>query len=312
MTDGSARPTMLEVASALDNEGEHRSLFDTAIASAFSCYSGIIRPDAHPEGAHPLFDSQRAGRLYIVPPGELWPNVQGRRVPPLAQTAHDMFRSHILGENFPCLGARAALHQGTYRFGFYKEMAHLGSVAAMGRDLQRFVAEYHQLGEFTTFIASFGKPQSTNEAEFEDLLWRHLQMLHEHDGDTWDPHYGADPNGTNFAFSFAGDAFFVVGVHPGASRFSRIGAVPTLVFNPESQIRRLKEEGALEAFTDKIRRRDIAYQGGINPSIPTQKGTTGGEARVYSGKEHREGEEWKCPFSPRPEVIQTSRCPHRG
>lgn len=312
MTDGPARPNMLEVASALDEEaGQTPSLFDTAIASAYSCYAGILRPETHPDGAHPQFDSQRAGRLYTIPAGQLWPDEHGRRVPPLAQTAHDMFRSHVLGDNFPCLGARAAFHQGTYRFGFYKEMAHLGSLAPMGRDLRRFVQEYKQLGDFATFVATFQKPQSTSEEEFEDLLWRHLQMLHEHDGTGWDPHYGADPGQPNFAFSFAGEAFFVVGIHSGASRYSRIGARPTLVFNPESQIRRLKEQGALPAFTEKIRRRDIAYQGDTNPSIPTEEGTTGGEARVYSGKRHVEGDEWKCPFRPRPEVVAKSRCPHK-
>jgi FPC/CPF motif-containing protein YcgG len=174
---------------------------------------------------------------------------------------------------------------------------------AMGRDLRRFVAEYEQLGQFTTFIAAFKYPQSTSEAEFEQLMWKHLQMLHDEDPSDWDPHYSADPMAPNFAFSFAGKAFFVVGKHSGASRFSRRLGFAALVFNPESQIRRLIEEGGLKKFADTVRRRDIKYQGDINPSLPADSSTTGGESRVYSGMTHRTGEPWQCPFHPKAEIL---------
>jgi FPC/CPF motif-containing protein YcgG len=273
------------------------SLFDRHEACAYSCYSGIRQPK---QGDDPK--SQKL--LQVVPEGQLWPDDNDPVIPPQGEVAHDMLRAYILGEYYPCVGARAAFAKGTYRFGFYKRMSHLTAVAAMGRDLRRFVKEYEELGDFTTFIAVFKHPQLCSEEEFEDQLWGHLQALHDHDIDDWDPHYSCNPKEKNFGFSFHGKAFFVVGMNPGASRFSRRFTFPVLVFNPESQIRKLKEQGGLEHFANTVRTRDTLFQGTINPSLPTDSSTTGGEARVFSGRAHRDGDGWECPFRPRRSVVE--------
>jgi FPC/CPF motif-containing protein YcgG len=259
--------------------------------SAYSCYCGIRDPKGRP--------AEVTEKLYRIPDGELFPHAGDRRVKGQAQDAHDQLRAKVLGEFFPCLGARAAFHHGTYRFGFYKELGHDGSVLALGYDLRRFANEYRQLGAYTTFIACFGRPQVMSESKFEQLLWKHLQKLHEHDDTPWDCHYDSDPESAHFAFSFAGEAFFVVGMHPGASRFSRRVAYPMLIFNAESQILRLQAEGQLDHFAERIRERDILFQGTINPSLPESAATTGGESRVYAGVAHPAGTPWKCPFHAR-------------
>ncbi len=169
----------------------------------------------------------------------------------------------------------------------------------MMRDLGRFVKEYESIGDFCTFVAMFKYPQSTTETEYEKRLWQHLQKMHNADGEGWDPNYSSDPDDPHFAFSFNGCAFFVVGMHPGASRFSRRLGFPALIMNPESQIRKLKETGRLEHFAATVRARDTHYQGDINPSLPLDANSTGGESRVYSGKTHLDGDKWKCPFHAR-------------
>jgi len=272
------------------------SLFDRHEARAFSCYAGIAKPQ-------PGDDPRGQKILQVVPEGQLWPDDNDPVIPPQGEAAHDMLRAYILGEYYPCVGARAAFAKATYRFGFYKQMGHISAVAAMGRDLRRFVNEYEQLGDYTTFIAVFKTPQLTTEDQFEQALWQHLQLLHDHDNGEWDPHYSCNPKTSNFGFSFSGKAFFVVGMNPGASRFSRRFTFPTLVFNPESQIRKLKEQGGLEQFASTVRMRDTLFQGTINPALPTDSATTGGEARVYSGKAHHDGDGWQCPFRPRPSLL---------
>ncbi len=276
------------------------SLFDQPQAEAYSCFAGIEKPA-------PGDDARGQKLLRVVPEGQLWPDGNDPVIPPQGEVAHDMLRAFILGEYHPCIGARAAFAKGTYRFGYYRTMAHLTAVAAMGRDLRRFTREYEQLGDFSTFIAVFKNPQVTSEGDFEEVLWQHLQMLHDHDGDDWDPHYSPDPNTSNFGFSFAGKAFFVVGMNPGASRYARRFTFSTLVFNPESQIRKLKEQGGLEQFAQTVRMRDMLFQGKINPSLPKDSSTTGGESRVYSGKEHTDGDGWVCPFKPRKSVVEKWR-----
>jgi FPC/CPF motif-containing protein YcgG len=75
-----------------------------------------------------------------------------------------------------------------------------------------------------------------------------------------------------------------------------------IVFNPESQIRRLKEEQQFEQWVETIRDRDIKLQGYINPSIPATADTIESEARVYFGKPNPH-EGWECPFQARPDVV---------
>ncbi len=271
--------------------------FDTPMARAFSRYCSPLKPDQD-HG-----DRSRTMTLYRLRADEQWPCEADEHAEPWAQTVHDMLRSHITGEFFPCPGARAAFTQCTYRVGYYQELGHPSAVAAMGRDLRRFVGEYEQIGQFTTFVTLFKYPQSTTEDEFERLLFQHIQMLHDADDAPWDPHYSPDPENPGFAFSFAGCAFIVVGMHSGASRLARGLWRPALIFNPESQIRRLQKTGHLDAFALQARKRDTRYQGSINPSLPADHRTTGGESRTYSGKKHPEGAEWKCPFHPRPELL---------
>lgn len=281
----------------LDNQTN--DLFDRFEAQAYSCYAGIEKPGEH-DNPH----GQKV--LRVIPPDKLWPDKNDALIPPLGEAAHDMLRAFILGEYYPCIGARAAFTEGTYRLGFYKHLAHLSSVAAMGRDLKRFVGEYQKIGRYNTFVAVFKYPQITTEDQFETLLWKHLQLLHNHDIDHWDPHYSPNPEDPNFAFSFDGEAFFVVGMHPGASRFARRFGYTVLVFNPESQIRNLKENNKLARFSEVVRTRDTLFQGTLNPSLPLDGSTTGGEAQVYSGKPHPAGSKYQCPFHPRPEVTKKS------
>jgi uncharacterized protein len=272
--------------------------FETPMAKAFSRYCSPLKPD-HVDG-----NRARTLTLYRLGAEEQWPTTSNEHAEPWAQTVHDMLRSHITGEFFPCLGARGAFAQCTYRVGYYQEMAHPSAVAAMGRDLRRFVSEYEQLGQFTTFISLFKYPQSMSEDEFEEQLFKHLQLLHDADRSAWDPHYSPDPSNPRFAFSFAGCAFLIVGMHAGSSRLSRGLVRPALIFNPESQIRRLQATGHLDSFAQNTRIRDTRYQGSINPSLPADYRTTGGESRVYSGKTHPEGEPWKCPFHPRADLLK--------
>ena len=49
--------------------------------------------------------------------------------------------------------------------------------------------------------------------------------------------------------------------------------------------------------------RDTLYQGCINPSLPVDVSTTGGEAKLFSGKHHSPGDGWTCPFRPRAAVA---------
>ena len=107
----------------------------------------------------------------------------------------------------------------------------------------------------------------------------------------------ADPEHPHFAFSVAGTAFFVVGLHPNASRVARRAPVPTLVFNLHVQFERMRADGRYQRMRDTIRRRDTELQGSLNPMVSDHGETS--EARQYAGR--AVPPDWTPPFDADPE-----------
>jgi FPC/CPF motif-containing protein YcgG len=175
----------------------------------------------------------------------------GREAPALAQRVHDAFRALVLDPEYPCVGSRSAVNQGSYRFAMYDEMCSEEATAGLTHDLLRFVAEQDEIeGEFTTFIAAFESPKVKDPIDFEQMLWRQLRMLYEVDRDkhAWDATVNRDPNDSRFAFSFGGRAFFVVGLAPSGERWARTFPWPLLAFNAHRQFRELRELLVFDLF----------------------------------------------------------------
>ncbi len=133
-----------------------------------------------------------------------------------------------------------------------------------------------------------------SELDFETALWRQLSrfdaLSREHFA--WDPGTNPDPMSPNFGFSFAGHAFFVVGLHPNSSRKSRAFAHPALVFNPQSQFADLRESGLMQRMKTVIRSRELTRSGSLNPMLADFGQTS--EAQQYSGR--AVPSDWVCPF----------------
>lgn len=223
----------------------------------------------------------------IFPPDEV------DQQPPLVQFVHDQFRALILDRWFPCSGAKSAIRRGTYLFGMYFELGSSEATEGLCKDLQRFIDEYlEKEHDFATFVASFITPASMDEKHFESLLWKQLQLLHERDESTWCVSVSSDPEDANFAFSFGGQSFFIVGLHAGSSRWARRFAWTTLIFNAHQQFEHLREQGKFERFQHNVRMKDSDLQGMINPNLITYKGLSA--ARQYSGRFVER--DWSCPF----------------
>ncbi len=216
----------------------------------------------------------------------------------LRSLVHDGVLALALNPQFSCIGARSALRRRAYRFGLYPALGCPRSAAGLARDLFTFVQETPAFdGELTTYIASFEGPVVADEPSFEAHLWSTLQYLHDADAlhHAWDWSVSADPEDSHFSFSFAGSAFFVVGLHAASSRAARRFAWPTLAFNPHRQFERLKSEGQYERFQTVIRSAERALQGDVNPML-SEFGDRS-EAAQYSGRKVEEN--WRCPFHAR-------------
>ena len=217
-----------------------------------------------------------------------------KTLPPAAQNAYRDFYSHIAGENFSCVGAKAALRGEIFRFGFYNEMNAAEFNRLLALDLRSFAAEQKDAASnYASFAAIFDAPLFENENEWEIALWKQIENLHHLDGDAiWDPAVSSRPEDVDFSFSFAGTGFFIVGLHPNSSRIARKFSRAAMVFNPHAQFDRLRELDQYERLQKTIRARELKIQGSLNPNL-SDFGTAS-EARQYSGRAVEAN--WKCPF----------------
>ena len=202
----------------------------------------------------------------------------------------DMIAHH----DYPCLGARSVMRRGRATVHVYGELDTLETARLLLHDLRQFASEVDLDDGFASFIAVFRGPQVRDEKHFERILWSQLRRLHEVDDAPWNDQVSRDPQDEHFGFSVAGSAYFVVGMHPMASRDARRAASPTLVFNPHEQFTRLRASGHFLRMRDLIRDRDRQLQGSVNPMVSDHGATS--EARQYSGREVGVG--WQAPFGP--------------
>ncbi|HEX5490500.1 MAG TPA: guanitoxin biosynthesis heme-dependent pre-guanitoxin N-hydroxylase GntA [Candidatus Udaeobacter sp.] len=195
------------------------------------------------------------------------------------------FTAFVADSAFPCLGAKAALNSGSQILRVYQELGAEQCARELARDLQEFIfSEVRQTNAFATFVAMFREPRDLAEKQFENLLWRALQQLHEIDvaRHAWNEKVSSDTASPRFAFSFASEPLYVVGLHGGSSRLARRFPWPTLVFNAHEQFARLRQDGNWTKMQQTIRRRDIALQGSANPMLSDFGEQS--EARQYSGR----------------------------
>lgn len=208
------------------------------------------------------------------------------------------FKEWIRGSDFSCLGARVALRRRVLETVLVGHMDEPAAVREVHVALESFVGRVLRAGQdFASLVVLFNGPLIKSEAHFEQLLWEHMAALRDVDRERhqWAPGVGSDPESPDFAFSVVEHPFFVVGMHPLASRRSRRSSRPAVAFNSHLQFDRLKANGTYFGLQRRIRAREIALQGSVNPSL-ADFGTTS-EARQYAGRDV--GESWRCPFQER-------------
>ena len=216
---------------------------------------------------------------------------------PDAQEVAATLRRQVLAADYPCVAARSAANRARMQVAVHGRLGEAASARRACEDLQRYVAQLAQDGDPDapmTWVSAYAAEPGLDEAGFERALWRHLQLMHEHDAPhhAWSPAHSADPAAADFAFCIGGEAFFVIGLHPAASRLARRAPWPMLVFNLHRQFDALRTAGCYERMKAVIRQRDAALQGSPNPMLDDFG--TRSEARQYAGRAVSDG--WRCPF----------------
>ncbi len=208
----------------------------------------------------------------------------------------ERFRTLVQEPGFCCVGAKATLARSQLHFIVARSITSAWDDLRIYPELVQFARTYRSSPKpFQSFIVLFEGPLGLSEMEFERSLWDRVQSLT--DKDSWygqapDPRVSADPDNPHFSLSFGGEAFFVVGLHPNASRVSRRFDVPTMVFNLHGQFEELRSKGVYEKMRQTILARDLVVAGSVNPMLARHGEMS--EARQYSGR--MVGNDWTCPF----------------
>ena len=213
-------------------------------------------------------------------------------------SAMERLQAFVSDASFPCVGAKAALGLDTIVIVPAVDMRTDTSDARITAELQAFAARADDNSPFLSLAIVFEQTPPLSEGEFEAALWRRLQAIHDIDlqSHDWDPDVSSDPRSPDFGMSVGGHGFYVVGLHPGASRPARRFSQAMLVFNLHSQFLRLKEDGRYPKMQSMISARDIELCGSRNPMLAAHG--VASEAPQYSGRVV--GPQWVCPFHARP------------
>jgi len=205
-------------------------------------------------------------------------------------------QAFIQSDRFPCAGARSALRLdqvnlvegGDFLSDECDAHIHAG-LSQFGRELDP------DSMPFKTLVCGFRRGSVMDEKTFETALWARLQRLHEIDrlrGVPWARNVSPDPTSPEFGMSINGVAYFVIGLHPGASRAARRFCRPALVFNSHDQFEQLRADGRYQALQKVIRQKERDVNGSINRMIGTHGQRN--QAAQYSGRQV--GDDWTCPF----------------
>lgn len=212
----------------------------------------------------------------------------------------EQFRIFVRDPLFPCVGAKAALARENMRIIVGRDIRSAWDDLRILPELTQLAADYRADPElFQTLVVIFEAQATHGEAEFEDYMWERIQSLADKDA-LWlqypqDARVSDDPDSPHFSLSFGGEAFFVVGLHAGASRPARRFDRPTLVFNLHDQFEQLRAQNRYERLRTSILDRDLNLAGSINPML--ERHGEGSEARQYSGR--AVGGDWECPYAGR-------------
>ncbi len=222
-------------------------------------------------------------------------NPDDNREDPLAHR----FRSFIIDQSFPCVGAKAALKRDGMRFIVARDFRSAWDDLRILPALLDLASSYRAEPElFQSLVVLFEKGAPDDEQHFELGLWRRLQSLSDKDewlGQRADPRVAHDPDDPHFAMSFGGEAFFVVGLHPRASRPARRFGTAAMVFNLHDQFETLRSDGRYDKLRSAILLRDEAVAGSINPMLADHGSVSA--ARQYSGR--AVDADWRCPYAGR-------------
>lgn len=207
----------------------------------------------------------------------------------------ESFTAFISAPEFPCILAKAAIHQNKVKLLVLERMNSEAANKELLINLYYFVDSYRKHKDlYQSFAVIFIEPKILSEDDFEELFWQELQALYEMDSKNYpyDKRVSSDPKSSDFSFSLKSEAFFVVGLNPCSCRVARRFKYPAIVFNLHEQFETLRERTKFENIRNAIRSNDEKLNGSVNKML--EDFGEHSESRQYTGKQYDNN--WQCPL----------------
>jgi uncharacterized protein len=211
-------------------------------------------------------------------------------------TLNQALASFILRADFPCIGAKASLAQGGLTTMIARDIQSSADDQAIhGALLMQAKTIDGNENALASFAVIYEHQNNLDECSFEHALWQRLAGLMAIDaacGIPWCSTASRDVTAPNYAMSVGNNAYFVIGLHPNASRFARRFSHCAMVFNAHKQFDEMRADGRYQRFQAINRARELSSYGSLNPMLADFGKTS--EAPQYSGRFVEKT--WICPM----------------
>ena len=167
----------------------------------------------------------------------------------ITEGIEEEFRARIIEPDFPCVGAKSALATDNLRILRARNLNSAANDVAIHLELLQWSRKYRDEPEGLRSLAViFDGPAKMSERQFERAMWERIQSFADKDarlGQPYDSAVSPDPADPHFSLSFGGSAFFVVGLHPLASRPAPALSAPSSGFQSSRPVRASARRRAL-------------------------------------------------------------------
>ncbi|WP_029326702.1 YqcI/YcgG family protein [Bacillus coahuilensis] len=135
------------------------------------------------------------------------------RVPEWVKKEYLNFREVVTNKTFPCYFGMAAEKKGELRYS-YVSKDDWSTLPGAIKEFNQLFDENKRLIRHGLFVFIEPETEEKDIPYYREYFWNILQYLHDQDEESWPADYPTDPEHHLWAFSFAGEPYFVFGNAP--------------------------------------------------------------------------------------------------
>ncbi|OAO89102.1 hypothetical protein AXX17_ATUG04570 [Arabidopsis thaliana] len=206
------------------------------------------------------------------------------------------------GDAYPCIPGRHGFASNNLRYGFIPDPRSTEAAQDAALLLDEYGRISRDTGKYASLVLFFHTPEDLSEnasvEEYEQLFWRFLTRLSEHDSSPWPPNIPTDPADPAWEFCYGGQPYFAFCATPAHEvRRSRHAPGFLVAFQPRWVFEAINDSTAFGRNMKKLIRNKLADYDSV-PAHPSLK---------WYGQS--DNQEWQQYFL-RDDETAPSKCPY--